>query len=182
MSRSHLYRTTGPSRPLLSIVLAAIWLGGGLVTLLAASPYVVGGTPLHGPAAALLERAFALLGAGAMLAGLATLVAEIVVGRTTLRGVRMLGALLLLAAGVFGSLDAAQRMLRPGTPVAMAADGPLAPAAGAGVDVAATDRASAAGTTRLASGRLAWSSAALVAAVLVLGGGLAALRDWNRSL
>lgn len=168
MSRTHLYRSSDPPRPLLSIVLAAVWLGGGLLTLLATAPQVVGGVPLHGPAAAVLERTFALLAGGAVLAAVAMLVAELFAGPSALRGLRLTGAVLLLVAGSFGSFDAARRLLRPGTPVVTGVDALPAPSAD--------------GPSALATARLLWCGTALAAAVLVLGGGLAALRSGNRTM
>lgn len=171
MSRTHLYRSgsSGPARPMLSIVLAAAWLGAGLLTLLATLPSVPGGLPLHGPAAAVLERTFALLAGGAVIGAVAILLAELFAGRTTLRGIRLLGAVLLLAAGAFGSVDTARRMLRPGTPVT----------AGAGE---LTGSAAAEVSSTLTRERLLWCSTALLASALVLGGGLAALRSWDHTM
>ena len=164
MSRSHLYRMTGPSRPLLSLVAGAVWLGAGLLVLLATAPDVAGGVPLHGPAAAIVERTFALLAGGAVLAGAVILAAEVVVGRTGARGVRVAGAVLLLLAGGWGLLGgAAGRLLRPGTPaIAEAATG---------------DTVVPAESERLATQRVLWSSAALVGALLVVGGALTGVRD-----
>ena len=159
MSRSHLYRSGGPSRPLLSIVAAAVWLGGGLLVLLAAAPHVAGGLPLHGPAASLLERSFMLLAGGAVLAGAAVVVAETMAGRTRARGVRLVGASLLLLAGAWGVVGGAGLVLRPGTPAI--------------AEAATDDAAVPAASGRLATQRLLWSSAALAGALLVVGGALA---------
>lgn len=159
MSRSHLYRAGGPSRPLLSLVLAAVWLGGGSLVLLATGPDIVGGLPLHGPAAGLLERTFALLAGGAVLVGIAIIATETAVGRTPTRGLRLAGAVLLLLAGGWGVTGGAGRLLRPGTPaIAEAATG---------------DTAVPAESRTLAVQRLLWSSTALLGAVLVVGGSLA---------
>lgn len=160
MSRSHLYRASGPARPLASTVIAALWCGAALGVLGMAAPQLVDGLPLAGPAAAVLERGFGMIAGTGLFAALAIAAAELFSGRTPARGIRLVGAgLLFLAAGA-GLFDNSRSMLRPGTPSAAV---PGAVASGADGVTAA----------RL---RLAWCVVGLVGSTLVLGGGLAGLR------
>ncbi|MHB1224148.1 MAG: hypothetical protein ACYC2G_08930 [Gemmatimonadaceae bacterium] len=160
MSRSHLYRASGPARPLASTVLAALWCGAALGVLVTAAPLLVDGLPLAGPVAAVLERGFGLIAGTGVFVGLAITAAELFGGRTPARGTRLAGAgLLFLAAGA-GLFDNSRSMLRPGTP-------------SAAVSGATANGADAVTAARL---RLAWCIVGLAGATLVLGGGLAGLR------
>ena len=121
MSRTHLYRATGPARPLASVVLAALWCGSAVGALLATAPLFPGGVPLNGPAAAMLERTFAIEASAGIIVALATIGAELVGGRTVARAARLAGAGALLIACVAGVLDTSRRLLRPGTPANVSA-------------------------------------------------------------
>ncbi len=159
-SRSHLYRATNPARPLAAIVLASIWAGAALGLYIMAGSDLVSGVPLRGPAAALVDRVSWALAIGAVIVGGAMVVREIVLGRTVLRAVRLVGAAVLLAAGVAGLWDTIRLALRPGTPVASASPVAVAPDAG---------------SPELGAQRMLWTAVGLLGAVLVIGGGVAAL-------
>ncbi|HEY0969786.1 MAG TPA: hypothetical protein VGE02_02290 [Gemmatimonadales bacterium] len=159
-SRSHLYRAINPARPLSAIVLAALWAGAALGLYVMAGNELVSGVPLQGPAAALVDRVSWALAIGAAVMGGAMVARELVLGRTVLRSVRLVGATLLLAAGVAGLWDTLRFALRPGTPVASAA-----PATGV------PDAAS----TGVGAQRMLWTAVGLLGAVLVIGGGVAAV-------
>jgi hypothetical protein len=163
MSRSHLYRATNPARPIAAVVLASVWAGAALCLLVATGGALFGDAPLIGPAAAFVERASMLLAVGAVVVGLASLVRDLLVGRTVMRLPRLVGAALLLVAGGAGLVDTLPVVLRPGTPVASAAP----PEAGA------RNRGATAGD---AQGAL-WTALGLAGAALVVGGGVAALRS-----
>lgn len=166
MSRSHLYRASGPARPLASIVLAALWCGAALGVLVMSAPHFPGGLPLSGPVAAVLERGFGAVAGSGVFVALAVGAAELFSGRTHARGIRLLGAGLLLVATGAGLFDNSRSALRPGTPSA-AVPSP-SEVGGDGVTAA-----------RL---RLAWCAVGLVGASLILGAGLSALRAQRRAL
>ncbi len=168
MSRSHLYRSTNRARPLTTIVLAAAWMGATLGLFAMAGAQLVGGVPLQGPAAALVDRGSWTLAIGAAVIGGAMLVRELVLGRTVFRGVRIVGAVLLLGAGVAGLWDTLRFAIRPGTPVANAAP--------------ANDAAPATASVEVGLQRVLWTSAGLVGAVLMIGGGVAGLDQRQRRL
>lgn len=159
-SRSHLYRATNPARPLAAIVLAALWAGVAVGLYTMAGGELVSGVPLQGPAAALVDRVSWTLAAGGALVGGAILARELMLGRTVLRAVRLIGAGLILAAGIAGLWDTLRFALRPGTPVASAAAREASP-----------DSAS----VSVGRERLLWTATGLLGAVLVIGGGVASL-------
>jgi hypothetical protein len=169
MSRTHLYRATRPARPLGSIVLASAWCGAALAMLFTIAPGLMAGVALHGPAAGLQDRAAFVVAGGALLVGVLVVVSELVSGRTTRRGLRLSGAVLLALAGAGGLLDASRRVLRPGTPVSIAEAAPPLP----GDDVALVN---------VARQRLLWTTAGLAGAALVLAGGIGALRSRDNLL
>src|SRR5690606_11798859 len=115
---SHLYRASGPARPLASIVLSALWGGATVAVLIMAAPLLPGGLPLGGPAAAVLERGFGAIAGSGIFVALAVAAAELFSGRTHARGSRLVGATLLLAAAGIGLFDNTRGALRPGTPSA----------------------------------------------------------------
>ncbi|HEX5581553.1 MAG TPA: hypothetical protein VFX39_08255 [Gemmatimonadaceae bacterium] len=159
-SRSHLYRATNPARPLAAIVLAALWVGLAIGLYTMAGSGLVNGVPLEGPAAALVDRVTRTLAVGGALVGGAIIVREVMLGRTVLRTVRLVGAVLLLGAGLAGLGDTLRFALRPGTPIASAA-----------TDEGALDAAS----VTVGRQRLLWTAAGLLGAALVIGGGVASL-------
>ncbi len=168
MSRSHLYRASGPARPLASIVLASLWGGATIAVLVMAAPLLPGSLPLGGPAAALLERGFGAVAGGGLFIALAVGAAELFSGRTPARAIRLAGAVLLLAAAGAGLFENSRSMLRPGTASA------AVPGVG-GMSVSEEDSAT---WARL---RLAWCAVGLLGATLVLGGGLAAVGAQRRA-
>lgn len=166
VSRSHLYRASGPARPLASIVLAALWCGGAVAVLTATWPLFMTGIPLNGPEAALVERAFSVLTAGGLLVALGIVAAELFGGRTWGRWVRLVGALLLLLVSGAGMLQSFRHILRPGTPV---------PDQGAEVS------ASAPAGAMQSRERFVLALVGLAGSSLTLGAGLLALRSDPRA-
>lgn len=163
MSRSHLYRSTNRARPLTTIILAAVWMGATLGLFAMAGAQLLGGLPLQGPAAAMVDRASWALAIAAAVIGGAMLAREIVMGRTVYRGVRMIGAGVLLAAGVAGLWDTLRFAIRPGTPVANAAP--------------ANETVPVTVSTEVGLQRVLWTTAGLLGAVLMIGGGVAGLEQ-----
>lgn len=163
MSRTHLYRATAPSKPIASLVLAALWCGAVLTALVATAPGLVRGVPLHGPAAGVHDRVFFVVAGTAVLVALAITASELFAGRTRSRAVRFTGAALLFLAGALGLLDTSRRVLRPGTPVASS-------------EAAITT----ASIRSLAPRRLFWAGLGVVGALTVLVGGVSALRRWEQ--
>ncbi len=168
MSRSHLYRASGPARPLASIVLAALWGGATIVVLVMAAPLFPGGLPLGGPAAAVLERGFGAVAGGGVFIALAVAATELFSGRTPARAIRLVGAVLLLVAASAGLFENSRSLLRPGT----------ASAAVPGVGGTSAGEGDSATWARL---RLAWCAVGLLGATLVLGGGVAAVGAQRRA-
>lgn len=166
MSRSHLYRASGPARPLASIVLAALWCGAALSVLLAAGPLLLGGVPLNGPVAALVERSFSVIAGGGVLAGIGIVGAELFSGRTMGRWLRLIGALLLLLSSGAGLVQGFRHLLRPGTPIPAATPEPSMGSATDGIH---------------ATERFGWPVVGLAGSFLVLGAGLVALRSSPRA-
>src|SRR5690606_30443496 len=105
-----------------------------------------------------LERGFGAIAGSGIFVALAVAAAELFSGRTHARGIRLVGATLLLAAAGIGLFDNTRGALRPGTPSA------AVPVTGA----AAGDD----GTTA-ARLRLAWCIVGLMGATLILAAGLA---------
>lgn len=167
MSRSHLYRANNTVRPISAIILASLWAGGALC-LLVARGGLGGGEPLVGAAAALVERASLVLAVSAVVVGLASLVRDVVIGRTPMRLARLVGAGLLIVAGGAGLVDTLRLVVRPGTPIATAA--PPVPAAPTPA-VPATEP----------TGSM-WTVIGLLGSTLVVGGGVVALRARERQL
>lgn len=165
MSRTHLYRASGPAKPLASIVLAALWGGAAILVLLATAPNFVGGLPLGGAAAGLVERLFALLAGAALTVGLGIVVFELVGGRTRGRNSRLSGGLALAVVGIAGMADTARAAARPGTPLPATGVPPALEVQLAPVHVS-TERS-------------LWTGAGTLAAAFVIFAGLRAVRRWE---
>jgi|GEM_PF-5502426 len=166
VSRSHLYRASGPARPVASVVLAALWCGGAIAVLAAAWPLFMSGMPLTGQGAAVVERAFVVLTGGGLLVALGVLAAELFGGRTQARWARLVGAIILLLVSGIGTVQSFRHVVRPGTPVPM--DAP---------------EISMQASTSTAHGqeRFLLTLVGLAGSSLILGAGLLALRSGARA-
>lgn len=105
MSRSYLYRSVQPNRPITSALLFAAWVGGALVATLTILSVPSGG---DAGAAEALRQLIQLVAAGAVVCGLLVVAAELA-GNARFRDLRLLCAGALVLAGMVVSFGVDRR-------------------------------------------------------------------------
>ena len=168
MSRSYLYRSMGPAKPIATAVLLAAWNGAAGLYLAGLAPQLLAGPLDAALADAVVGRMGTLVFSTGIVIAVAIIAVELLGGRTRLRGPRILCVAVLLAACVMGEFTVGRRIAalhaEPATP------------AGAVVGGASTGSRFRALHARAA----VWMSAGFLAAGLALVLGVSTLRSWER--
>lgn len=164
-SRSHLYRSSGAQRPIATVLILAIWLGGSALYLAARGPALFSSAgPVSG--GSVDAQLLALVLVAGVLASVLVIVAELMGGRSTQRDVRAALAVAVLVCSAAGTSSV--------WPESPAGRGLVTPA-----DAATTtpSRATMSAQNQLAAVWLALGSVAAAAALTL---SFTALRSWSR--